>query len=64
MIIIIIIIIINVSVNTSCNWKTYSEVKEKTKNLESIIQLLSSPVNLANLVLTEVIVNTDAEKNS
>ena len=57
----------NVSVNTSHNWKTYREAKEKTKNLEFIIQSLPSPVkhivkrNLANSVLTEVIVNTDSE---
>ena len=57
----------NVSVNASRNWKTYREAKEKTKNLESIIQLLSSPVkhtvkrNLANSILTEVLVNTDSE---
>ena len=41
--------------------------KKKTKNLEFIIQSLPSPVkhivkrNLANSVLTEVIVNTDSE---
>ena len=33
-----------VSVNTSCNWKLYREANEKTKNLESIIQSLTSPV--------------------
>ena len=53
----------NVSVNTTCNWKAYREAKEKKKNLEPIIQLLSSPVkhtvkwNLTNSALTEVIVN-------
>ena len=57
----------NVSVNTSHDWKTYREANEKTRNLESIIQSLSSLVkhtnrkNLANSVLTEVIINTDSE---
>ena len=57
----------NVSVNTSRDWKTYREANEKTRNLESIIQSLSSLVkhtnrkNLANSVLTEVIINTDSE---
>ena len=43
------------------------EAKEKMKNLESMIKLLSSPVkhtvkrNLTNSVLTEVIVNADSE---
>ena len=32
------------SVNTSRNWKLYREANEKTKNLESVIQSLTSPV--------------------
>ena len=30
--------------NTSHNWKLYREANEKTKNLESVIQPLTSPV--------------------
>ena len=47
--------------NVSRNWKAYREVKDKTKNLESIIQSLSSPIkhtvrrNLASSVLMDVI---------
>ena len=57
----------NVSVNTSRDWKTYREAKEKTRDTESIIQSLSSLVkhtnkkNLANSVLAEVIIYTDSE---
>ena len=38
----------NVSVNTSRDWKTYREAKEKTRNIESIIQSLSSLVKHTN----------------
>ena len=53
--------------NVSRNWKAYREVRDKTKNLESIIQSLSSPIkhtvkrNLASSVLMDVIINTDSE---
>ena len=48
------------------SWKSYREVKEKTRNLESIIQSLSSPIkstvtrNLTDSVLSDVIVNADS----
>ena len=55
----------NVSINTSHNWKTYKEAKEKTKlRIHHWVTVITSKTvkrNLANSVLTQVIVNTDLE---